>query len=221
MPSNTDTAGYNTNDMAAIVLAGGLSKRMGRANKLLLPLADRTFLQNAVYAVWDAGVGEVIVVLGHDCEKTQLQLVDLPERSGQSVRWVVNADYAQGQATSVHCGLKALRENKIGVLICLADQPLISTVHIHELTASFASREVGKQAVVPFYNGQRGNPVVVSKDVRRRVLEDKSQVGCRSFIDSNPDLVTKMLAADVAYITDIDTRDEYRALKKSRSNLSD
>lgn len=221
LPSESAVKVANADAMAAIVLGGGMSQRMGKPNKLLLNHKGRSFLQHAVIALTEAGVSEVVVVLGHDSEYTRQQLVDLPALpKQQSVRWVVNTQYEQGQMTSVNCGLAALSGSKEGVLICLGDQPLINAGHIRQLIVAFENRENGKQIIVPFYQEQRGNPVILSELVCEQVLNGVSRPGCRRFIDSNPELVSKLSVEDEAFIFDIDTPEEFIALNLKYDNRS-
>lgn len=226
LPQQSAIDAANANAMAAIVLAGGMSQRMGKVNKLLLNYDGQSFLQQTVTALTRAGVGEVVVVLGHESEHMRQQLAKLPAAPNQSVRWVDNDNYEQGQMTSVNCGLAALNGSKGGVLICLGDQPLINAVHIRQLIAAFESREKGKQIIVPIHQGQRGNPVVLSEYVREQVIQGSSRPGCRRFIDNNPELVSMLAVEDEAFISDIDTPDEYNALnakydKNNRARSTD
>ena len=54
--------------LSAIVLAAGLSKRMGSANKLLLMYKNKTVIETVVENILAAGIKEVIVVTGHQSE---------------------------------------------------------------------------------------------------------------------------------------------------------
>lgn len=206
--SNTALEPVNPDTFAAIVLAGGVSQRMGESNKLLLTFDGQSFIQRAVAALTGAGVSNVVVVLGHESEPTREQL------RGLNVRTVVNPYYEQGQMTSVQCGLSALATKQQAVLICLADQPLIQSSHIEQLLNAFANRPEGKEVVVPLCQQQRGNPVVISEGVRMRVLDGGRHPGCRRFIDANPELVSWLSVDDEAFITDIDTPEEYQGLQK-------
>jgi len=211
-PSGATKNAYN---MAAIVLAAGLSRRMGELNKLLLKFEGQTFLQQAVGALTEAGVGEIIVVLGHDSKLMREQLFDQSETPDQSIDWVLNPDYSQGQMTSVNCGLAALSGNKDGVLICLSDQPLLTHFHIRLLVDAFETRQPGKEVIVPTFSSQRGNPVVISEGARNQVLAGNNVAGCRHFIDNNPGLVTMLPVEDNAFITDIDTIEDFRQLNQT------
>ena len=85
----------------AIVLAAGRSSRMGRA-KATLPLGDGdTFLTRIVQTFLDAGVDDVVVVVGHDAEAIASSFA----ASGLPARFVVNRDYDAGQLSSLLAGL--------------------------------------------------------------------------------------------------------------------
>ena len=110
--------------ISAIVLAAGESRRMGEVNKLQLPIDGIPLLKRSVETLLAAGLGEVVVVLGHERAQTQSILEDLP------VRTVFNADYESGQMTSVHCGLGKLNRPCEGVMVALGDQPALSVSDI-------------------------------------------------------------------------------------------
>ena len=54
-----------------IVLAAGLSRRMGAENKLLLPFRGETILETTISNILEADIGEVIVVVGHEAEQVK------------------------------------------------------------------------------------------------------------------------------------------------------
>src|SRR5688500_7550373 len=79
--------------IAGIVLAGGKSSRMGRP-KALLPIGSSgdTFLDRVTHTLLDAGIHDVVVVVGADAAAIR---AEARPRSG--VRIVDNPDYDQGQ----------------------------------------------------------------------------------------------------------------------------
>jgi molybdenum cofactor cytidylyltransferase len=107
----------------AIVLAAGRSSRMGRA-KATLPTGDgHTFLTRIVQTLLDAGVDDVIVVVGHDAEAIARSFSE----SGLPARFVVNREYDRGQLSSLLAGLNAIdRPGVSAVLVTLVDVPLVS-----------------------------------------------------------------------------------------------
>ena len=204
----TDTS----NIISAIVLAAGLSQRMGAANKLLLPVSGKSLLHRTLDALVEADVDRIVVVLGHQSNKVREHIQ--PYR----VQVVVNEHYAQGQKSSVTCGLRALGgktggnlgDKQSGVLICLGDQPMIEAKHIRHLVDAFSLSQ-SQSIVMPVHEGQRGNPVLISEHVRQRVLKNHANLGCRGYIDKHPELVNRLRVSDKAFITDIDTHEEYLA----------
>ncbi len=210
--SPTDADTIDAGNIAAIVLAAGMSQRMGAENKLLLEIDGQSLLRRCVMTIKTAGIGEVVVVLGHESERTKLQVEAL------GVECVTNSEYESGQMSSVQCGLNALSGVSKAALICLSDQPMIAPKHLLELIQAFDNLHPDKQIVVPTYNEQRGNPVMISESVRRQVLQKAGSPGCRKFIDDNPDLVCWLPVKDSAFTTDIDTREEFQAVRDYYKN---
>ncbi len=188
--------------LAAVVLAAGSSQRMGRANKLHLPIDGTPLLRHSVQTLLDSSVENIVVVLGHDQELTRGLIEDLP------VQTVYNAAHAEGQMTSVHCGLAALDDDYDGIFIALGDQPALRASDIDELIDAFVARD-GGEVLVPTYRDQRGNPIVISNACRRDILAGTRNLGCRKFIDRNPELVRKLEMSNAAVVIDLDTPEQY------------
>src|SRR5512146_1464553 len=91
--------------IAGLVLAAGESSRMGR-DKALLEYRGRTFLENIIHALREAGIARVVVVLGYHAEEIR-QNTDL-----QNSEVVINQDYRSGQTSSLQAGLRALEGNE-------------------------------------------------------------------------------------------------------------
>jgi molybdenum cofactor cytidylyltransferase len=190
--------------IAAIVLAAGTSSRMGR-QKLTLPMADgRALVRVAVEQVLAAGLDEIVVVLGGDAESVAAVLGDLP------VRTVVNSRYAEGQSTSLHAGLDALRPGTTAAVIALGDQPLPDPTVITRLVGALAT--AGRPIAVPVYRDGRGNPVVFAAslfDELRAVTGDR---GGREVVTRDPQRVAEV-AVDAPMPADIDTPADYEATR--------
>jgi molybdenum cofactor cytidylyltransferase len=189
---------------AAIVLAGGLSRRMGEVNKLHLPVQGVPMLRHSVEALLAADIKEVVVVLGHEYNNTVPLLSDLP------IRIAYNREFATGQMSSVHCGLSSLTSEHQGVFVALADQPALQAHHFILLRNAFLNRTQGDVAV-PFFRGERGNPIVVSAACRQSILAGERNLGCRRFIDNNPEQIVRVHMPDDAVLRDLDTPAEYQS----------
>jgi len=153
-------------------------------------------VRRCVLAVVAAGVGDVVVVLGHDSQRMALELGPLP------VRLVVNPDFNAGQMSSVHCGLNAVGEGFDAVMICLADQPRLTAAHINSLLHAFDTLPPHQSIVVPVCNEQRGNPIVISEQVRQEVVRRGPNPGCRAYIDDHPERVCWLPVNDVTGLSD-------------------
>src|SRR3972149_4160035 len=142
--------------IAGVVLAAGLSLRMGRA-KLLLDWGGRPVIRRAVEQVKAGRVDEVLVVLGHEAPTIREALKGLP------VRFVENPEPEAGQASSIACGVSALGPGVGAALIALGDQPALPPEVIPRLLQTF--HETGKAIVAPLYRGVQGNPVLFAAAV--------------------------------------------------------
>lgn len=193
--------------ISAIVLAAGMSTRMGAENKLLLPFRGTTLIGNMVDVVTGARVGETLVVLGHEAERVRAAL------AGKPVTFVDNLDYAEGMGSSVQAGVRAVSPQATGIMVCLTDLPLIESAELDRLIAAFEAGQAGKSIAVPSHQGQRGNPVLFSARFRDEVLSTRGPVaGCRGIVKKYPDQVLEVEMAHDHILRDIDTIEDYRRL---------
>lgn len=141
-----------TSSVAAIVLAAGQSRRMGRA-KQLLSWGDTTILGRTLEQLQLSYLADLLVVTGH--RATGVGAV----AGAYGVRSVFNPHYATGEMlSSLQVGLRQLPASVGAVLVVLADQPLVTTVVYDRLLAAYGAG-CGK-IIVPTYEGRRGNPVL-------------------------------------------------------------
>lgn len=190
------------NSVSAILLAAGESRRMGSENKLLLPVGGIPLVRHVARVLRDSGIRELVVVLGHEADLVETAL------DGLQLTTVHNAHYAEGQMTSVHAGMDALKQETDGVMVCLSDQPLLTTEDINSLIDAFLERE-NAGVVVPTYRGRRGNPIVLASEHRESIVGGRRNLGCRRLIESNPDIVTTVEWDTDHVVVDIDTRQDF------------
>jgi len=199
--------GTTNRTVAAIVLAAGESRRMGGTNKLALDIGGEALLHRTVRTLQASTLSDLVVVLGHEADAAR-SLLD-----GLDVRTVVNEAYAQGQMTSVHRGLEALTRPCDGVMICLSDQPLLTSGDIDFLIDAFAARP-DAAILVPVHRGQRGNPIILASTQREAILAGGRNLGCKHLIDRNPELVTTIEAPSDHFVFDLDTPADYDSLQR-------
>jgi molybdenum cofactor cytidylyltransferase len=195
--------------LSAIVLAAGMSTRMGQ-NKLLLDFKGKSLIVHAVDTLLASEIDEVVVVLGNEADKLREKL------RGRQVRMVVNPDFREGLSTSVRAGVSALSRQASGIMIYLADQPLLEPADVNRILQEFAhAKEVGKSIVVPFFDGQRGNPVLLDSSFREAILGVVGDVGCKGVIRRHPDKVFVVEMENDHVIRDVDNIEEYTQIVSS------
>ena len=187
---------------AAIVLAAGLSLRMGRP-KLLLELEGRPIIRHAVERVISAGIRQVFVVAGPEYEALARALDGLP------VRFVVNPTPEAGQGSSVSAGVRALPAGTTAVLIALGDQPGVPAEVIPALLE--ALKMPGKTVAAPRYADGLGNPVLFAASVFPELLALHGDRGARAVVLRDPSRLAKV---DIRsrMPRDIDTPEDYESL---------
>lgn len=191
-------------DVTAIILAAGLSRRMGDRNKLLLSVGGVPMIRHMVDVYSAATTRPVLVVTGHDADDVAAAL------AGSAARTVFNADYANGQPTSVACGLRAANDAG-AVLIGLGDQPLLTADDIRALLAAHAAADP-QRISIPAMDQRRGNPIVVPDALRSRLLEDPRSPGCKTFTRAHPEHVQFHALTSPGFFADMDTPEAYEAL---------
>ncbi|MEM6577596.1 MAG: nucleotidyltransferase family protein [Pseudomonadota bacterium] len=187
----------------AVVLAAGLSRRMGEQNKLLLPIAGQPMIVHTLRAYQEA-CDDVLVVTGFDADNITAALRPL------NLRLVHNVEFAKGQATSVATGLRtALGADQI--IVGLGDQPSLRGPHLHTLIRRHETTG-GRKITVPTNGTARGNPIVIPGGLVDQMLEDRQNPGCGKFTRQRPDLVDLIPLTDPAYYRDVDTPEDYAAV---------
>ncbi|MFQ5973729.1 MAG: NTP transferase domain-containing protein [Alphaproteobacteria bacterium] len=194
--------------VAAVLLAAGESRRMGGANKLLLPVGGEPLVRRAARRLMASRLSNIVVVLGYQRRRVSRAIDDL----GLTTVW--NAHYREGQMSSVHAGVAGLSGDPDGVMVCLADQPWLETRDYDRLIEAFARRGE-KSIVVPTYRGQRGNPIILAHEHRADMLANQRNLGCKHLVTRNPHLVMAFDCGTDRYVRDIDTRADYEALEEA------
>lgn len=187
--------------ICAVVLAAGLSRRMG-VQKLLLPFGNKTVIGHIIDQLLASTVDEIHVVVGHQAERISREL------SGQAVSIVNNPNYKSGMLSSVRCGLQSLPEKCRAVMVVLGDQPSITTELIDQMLQSFATTE--KSILVPLYKGKRGHPILFSSLYRDEILTQHGDVGLRGLLHGHSNDIFELAVSTASVLCDMDCPEDYR-----------
>lgn len=193
---------YSRVVVGAVLLAAGSGSRMGHKPKCLLELGGVPLIRRQIIALSGAGVDELVVVLGHHADRIEPLIQDFP------VTVVRNPDPDQGQVSSQRVGLAALAGKIDAVVVALADQPLLGAQDITDLIGAYKKRPPDAGVVFPDVQGQRGNPVIFSQEVRQQILLGQAEVGCRQWQQDHPDQVHAWSTTNRRYRIDLDTPED-------------
>ncbi|MGL5808687.1 MAG: nucleotidyltransferase family protein [Nocardioides sp.] len=199
---------------AAVVLAAGSSRRLGRP-KQLLPYRDRALLDATLDVARASGVDQVVIALGGAADEIR-ERVDL---SGAEV--VLNRDFGDGCATSIRSALDAVRADVAGVVLLLGDQPGVRPESVSALLSGAAGHRVGVCA----YADGLGHPLWFSRDMFETLRGLRGDKAIWKLVDApagdiqddgiderrtGPDVVRVPVPGDAP--RDVDTWEDYREL---------
>jgi molybdenum cofactor cytidylyltransferase len=187
-----------TRKVAAVILAAGRSTRMGGPNKLLAELGGRTLVRIVAEQALASKASEVIVVTGHQAVEVEKSL------GGLNVRFVRNADFADGLASSVKTGISAVSDAADAAVVCLGDMPLVDAHLIDRLIEAFAPDRGGLIAL-PVSEGRRGNPVLWSRRFFKELMTLDGDIGARHLIAKHGEAVAEVPVEGHGAFLDIDT----------------
>lgn len=202
----------NQSRIGAVILAAGMSSRMGGA-KQLLRLGEQTLLEQVLENVRAAGIGEAVLVLGHAAE-TIMNSIAIA-----NVKLVVNNAYREGMGSSLRAGVSALPAEIDGALIVLADQPFVRPATLALLMDQY--RKSSAQIVIPMYRGFRGNPVLLDRSVFPEVMELSGDIGCRAVFGNHLEGIVKVPVEDPGILIDVDSREDFDRLREFSHGIKD
>ena len=194
---------------AAVVLAAGGSKRLGRT-KQLEPWGETTLLSHVVARTREFPVDEVWVVLGHDAERI------LDETDLGDAYVVENLEWEEGIASSLRVVLDALTRLSRAeqVLIVIGDQPDVPVETVETLMASHAKE--GRPVTLPKYRYNWGNPVLVDRSLWARLMSLEGDEGAKRLWQAHPEWVNEVWFADTGP-RDVDTEADISELRPRHS----
>ncbi len=182
--------------VAAVVLAAGLSTRLGRL-KQLTSLGGRPLMERTLEAVRRSKVNQRIIVLGYRSGEVRRE-IDL-----SSFTVVTNRSFRQGMSTSVKVGLSAVDGRAAAALIVLADQPFLSGSLIDRIVELFQRSDA--LIVAPTYGGVQGNPVLLSRRLFSEMSTISGDVGAKSLLDRHREDLLEYPVRRARHLLDIDT----------------
>jgi len=191
----------------AIILSAGRSSRMGRA-KASLPLdGDDTFLTRIVRTFLDAGVDDVVIVVGHEAD----EIVGTFAASGLPARFVVNREYDRGQLSSLVAGLRLIdRPGVVAALVTLVDVPNVAPATVRAVVECY--RRTHAPIVRPTSGARHGHPLLIDRSLFPELRAADPAAGAKPIVRAHASAAGDLPIADEGAFTDIDTHEEYARL---------
>ncbi|WP_027075823.1 nucleotidyltransferase family protein [Maribacter antarcticus] len=196
----------STGNIAVLIMAAGESSRM-KGIKQILPWKGSTLLVHTLKTLLRVQKEHLFMVLGANSEliKTESELASKPVTLLKNERW------QNGLGSSISFGIDYVLKQQHrfdGILICLADQPLLTSAYYTEMLALFKMSSV--PIVATKYPNKSGVPAIFSRELARELIHLDQDYGARYLMSKYKD---KMIVLDAGgQIVDIDTPETYTAL---------
>ena len=190
--------------LAAVILSGGESSRMGSPKALVqLGPGGQTFLEHLLKITRQLEIGWTRIVLGaHTAEISQALSLD-------PACIVVNPDWKQGQISSIQAAIRSLPAGQTdGVMLFLVDHPLISAALVAELIAQF--KKSGRPIVVPTFHGKRGHPVIFAERLYGELLAVSPDQGAREVVWAHANEVLEVPTDEEGIILNLNSPEALR-----------
>ncbi len=188
--------------ITAIILAAGLSTRMG-SPKMLLDWQGSTVLETVLKTVTESPIDDVILVYG--AWKNEILKI-----TGKfPIQPVYNPDFSNGSMlVSLQTGLSHIHEPSDGFMVILGDQPMLSKTVIEKVMLDF--RSTGKMLVLPSFNYRRGHPWLINISLKNEILGIEEPRTLRDFLKNHETEIFYSVVDDPTILADLDTPEDYQ-----------
>lgn len=194
-------AGVMRPTIDGILLAAGESRRMGFP-KPLLRIGNETFLTRTLHSMLE--VARAVVVVTGAYEQPVRDQVSTTRR----LRIVHNPDFLRGQLSSLKCAIGATSPDVDGVLVHLADHPLVQGATFRALAEKYAVTRA--PILIACHRGRRGHPVLFAKGVFSELLAAPEVEGARFVVNADPARVVYVEVEDPGVTLDLDTPEDLK-----------
>jgi molybdenum cofactor cytidylyltransferase len=198
--------------LAAIILAGGESRRMGTA-KALLPYHSQTFVEHLVEVTKHPRIGAQRVIVGAHAAQIRSQTALDPKIV------IENSDWQSGQLSSIQAGIRSLQGTDTeGVMLCLVDHPLISSGVVDSLLKAFDRSHM--PIVLPTFNSKRGHPLIFASRLYDELLAAPLDKGARVVVWNHSAEICEVPTDEEGVVMNLNDPDSFRYAVQSQGGES-
>ena len=190
----------NSKDLAVVILAAGISSRLGNITKQLLVYKNETLLKIVVKKALEISKN-VFVVLGHEKEKCEKELEDF------DVNIIYNSNYKKGMGSTLSLGIKHTKEfNHTMIMLC--DQPFIPLSHFQDLKKNIQNENI----IASLYEKNKSAkvPAIFPKKYYDELLKLDADFGAKEILQKES-CINIQLEKD--FCIDIDTLEDMKFLE--------
>ena len=182
---------------------------MGEPKALLADPAGRPFVLRIVESLIEAGIEGIVVVTGRDHDG----IVRAVQPHRPAVRFARNPDPARGQLSSLWTGMDAaLTPESEGLMMTLVDVPMVRVTTIAQVADAW--RRTRAPIVRPAIGERHGHPVIFDRALFRELREAPAEGGAKTVVRAHEPRILNVPVDDEGCLVDIDTREDYRAMKR-------
>ena len=218
-------------EIAAVILAAGLSRRMGQP-KMALPWGDTTVIGQVVRVLAEVGARPLVVVTGGARELVGAALVAAlgeaskraatrasmraatrasmraATRAAPTMTTVFNPDFANGEMlASLQVGIRALPDSVEACLVALGDQPQIEVGVVKTILETYL--QTGGTLWAPSFHMRRGHPWLIQRALWPDLLSMTSPATVRDFLNRHSAAIQYVAVDRDSILQDLDTPEDY------------
>lgn len=193
-------------DKQCIMLAAGLSSRMGKW-KMMLPWGEGTILDSALASAL-AFCDRVVLVTGFRGDELAACYRDHP-----GVEVVFNPQYQDGMFSSIQCGVGHIRASRF--FLALGDMPEVTPGVYRRL---WANADAGS-CIIPAYDRGKGHPVLLPQRAISLIRRAQQGTTLRDVIGQMAARVIPVVNQGIHW--DVDTPQQYlEVARRCRKDLA-
>jgi CTP:molybdopterin cytidylyltransferase MocA len=197
--------------IGAIILAAGVASRFFN-DKLLASYRRKPLIYFALRAATLSSADPLRLVIAPGKLDAYAQHVRL---LGRTVQIVIARLALKGLAYSLRAGLESMPEGLAGVVVLLADMPLVDSRLVDTLINAYTPADY---AVVAKHNRRWGHPVLLGRDALVDAKSLEGDCGAKQLLLANRDRV-RQITWDCRCLIDIDTEQALSKLNATKRVL--
>lgn len=188
-------------NISAIILAAGLSKRM-KQPKPLLRWGNQSVIRHIADTLVTAGVRNIVVVCGSNMGSIQKELEETCALT------VYNPFFENNEMSdSVKRGISAIEDDQQAALICLADQPMMLPQTVDMILSEYI--RLNASLVFPSFQYRRGHPWLVDRKLWPEIMKLQPPQTMRDFLNEHASEIHYVQVESETILADMDTPEQY------------